>query len=138
MKTPSHVFLVVLAGLMAALTLLAQPRSNSPFREQMRLKLGHAQSALEAITLEDFDLLRAQAGKLRNLSEQPGWKLFDTAEYAEQSLVFKRNVDDLAKAARERNLDAATLAYARVTFSCVECHKYIRGRKVASAARLRD
>lgn len=134
MKTASRIALVAIAGLVIALTVLAQTRSSSPFRELMRQKLDHAQSILEGIALENFELIGVHAGKLRALSEQPGWILFDTAEYAQQSLLFKRNVDGLSKAARDHNLDAATLAYTKVTFSCVECHKYIRDRN-ASALR---
>jgi cytochrome c556 len=119
-----------MAVLAALVTVLAQPRNELPSKVLMRQKLDHAQSALEAITLENFELLAVHAGKMRALGEQPSWNLFDTAEYAEQSLLFKRNVDQLSKAARERNLDGATLAYTKVTFSCVECHKYIRDRKV--------
>ena len=37
------------------------------------------------------------------------------------------------KAAKEKNLEAATLAYVRVTMSCVNCHKLVRGKLVASA-----
>jgi hypothetical protein len=124
--------ILVIAGFGAVLTMLAQPRNDSPSKQLMRQKLDHAQSALEAITLENFDLLGVHASKMRALSEQPSWNLFDTAEYAEQSLLFKRNVDQLSKAARARDLDAATLAYTKVTFSCVECHKYIRDRQSGS------
>lgn len=124
--------LLAAVGLVVALSLFAQTRTTSPFKEQMRQKLDHSQSVLEGIALENFESIAAHAAKLRALSEQPGWNLFDTADYAEQSLLFKRNVDGLSKAARDHNLDAATLAYTKVTFSCVDCHKYIRGRKVAS------
>ena len=129
---PRIVFLTV-AGLVGLLVVFAQTRETSPFKELMRRKLDHSQSVLEGIALENFDLIRVHAAKLRALSEQPGWVLFDTAEYSEQSLLFKRNVDKLSKAARDQNLDATTLAYTKVTFSCVECHKYIRDRQMAVA-----
>jgi hypothetical protein len=134
MKTGHPIFLSISAGLFAFLTVVPQTRLSSPFRDLMRQKLDHSQSVLEGIVREDFELIDVHAKKLRVLSEQPGWVLFDTAEYADQSLVFKRNVDALSKAARARNLDAATLAYTKVTFSCVECHKYIRDRKAAALA----
>lgn len=104
----------------------------TPGREFMRQKLGHAQSALEGIAMENFDLVATHAAKLGALSTEAAWRVFDTAEYAHQSMLFKRQADSLAQAAREHNLDAATLAYTKMTFSCVECHKYIRGRKAAS------
>ncbi len=117
--------------LLFGFTLLAEPRAISPGRDFMRQKLDHAQSVLEGITSEDFVLISVHANKLAAMSDQPDWRALDTAEYAQQSALFKRTAEALGKAARERNLDAATLAYTKMTFSCVECHKYIRTRKVA-------
>jgi hypothetical protein len=51
--------------------------------------------------------------------------------------VFRRHVNSLVKAAKDRNLDAATLGYVRMTMSCVDCHKLVRGKLVASAGGLR-
>lgn len=132
MKTKTRLMLFASILLIAVLTVWSQFQSVESSKILMRQKLDDAQRVLEAISLENFELLATHAGKLRKLSEQPSWNLYDTAEYAEQSLIFKRNVDALTKAAKDRNLDAATLAYTKVTFSCVECHKYIRGRKTLS------
>lgn len=41
-------------------------------------------------------------------------------EYANKSLVL---------ASKEKNLDAATLAYMELTVSCVNCHKIVRDVK---------
>lgn len=119
------------AAILILTVLAAQPQQNQPTREMMRVKLEHAQSVLEGITMSDFALIRNHAAKLGALSEQPGWRAYDTPEYAQQSLLFKRTVDSLLKAGREENLEAATLAYTKMTFSCVECHRYLRGRTVA-------
>lgn len=113
------------------LALFAQPRSSTPTQEMMRQKLDHAQSVLEGITMNDFALVRNHAAKLGALSQEAGWRAYDTPEYAQQSMLFKRNVDALLKAGKEENLDGATLAYTKMTLSCVECHKYIRTRRVA-------
>ena len=80
--------------------------------------------------MEDFESIAIHARKLRAMSDQAGWRTFENPDYVQQSEIFRRQVDALVKAARERNLDGATLAYTKITFSCVECHKYIRGRKV--------
>ena len=100
----------------------------------MREKLDHAQSVLEGITLENFDLIAGNAAKLAALSQEAGWHASDTPEYAQHSAIFRRNVEALKRAARERNLDGATLAYTKMTFNCVECHKYLRNRKMALLA----
>jgi len=120
------------ALLLALINLIAQTRSTSPTKELMRQKLDHAQSVLEGITLENFDLIAGHAAKLGALSQEAGWRAGDTPEYAEHSAIFRRNIEALKKAARERNLDSATLAYTKLTFNCVECHKYLRNRKIAA------
>ena len=48
--------------------------------------------------------------------------------------MFRRQANALTKAAQEKNLDAATLAYVRLTMSCVDCHKFVRGKIIANAA----
>ena len=133
MKTRlSLVALLVLGG---ALGLLGQNREHSPTKELMRKKLDHAQSVLEGITQEIFELVAGNAARLGALSQEAAWRASDTPEYANYTVNFWRSVEGLKKAAQERNLDAVTLAYTKMTFSCVDCHKYLRNRKVASVSK---
>lgn len=128
--------LILAAALLASLAAFApstRPQAGLPVHELMRKKLDHAQSVLEGITLENFDLIAGHAAKLRALSQEAAWRAHDTPEYAEHSAIFRRNVEALQRATRDRNLDAAALAYTKMTFNCVECHKYLRDRKVAFA-----
>ncbi len=67
------------------------------------------------------------------MTQEADWRLFENPDYDQQSLAFRRQVDALVKAAKDKNLDAATLAYVRMTMSCVDCHKLVRGKLVASA-----
>ena len=119
---------VVLAGVIG---LLAQ-QDRSPTRDLMRKKLDHAQSVLEGITMENFDLIAGNAARLGALSDEAPWRASDTPEYLSHSRNFRRNVEALKKAARERDMDAAVLAYTKLTFNCVECHKYLRNLRVAA------
>ena len=118
--------------LLALVRLIAETQSVSRTRDLMRKKLDHAQSVLEGITLENFDLVAGNAAKLGALSQEAAWRASDTPEYVEHSAIFRRNVEALKRAAEERNLDGATLAYAKLAFNCVECHKYLRNRKIAA------
>ena len=118
--------------LVGIIGIIAQPQPGSPTKELMRKKLDHAQSVLEGITLENFDLIAGNAARLGALSQEGAWRARDTPEYAEYSVSFRRNVEALKKAAQERNLDGATLAYTKLTFSCIACHKYLRNQKIAS------
>jgi len=47
-------------------------------------------------------------------------------EYRTQLRLFEFADRELIRAAAEKNLDAATLAYNQLTVSCVNCHKIVR------------
>ena len=88
---------------------------------------------LEGLATEDYDLIITKGTRLSAMSKEAGWRVFENPDYDHQSVTFRRHVDSLVKAARDKNLDDATLAYVRVTMSCVDCHKLVRGKLVASA-----
>jgi cytochrome c556 len=123
---------------MAAIALIAfnqssaQPQIPMGTKEFMREKLEHAQKVLEAITMEDFDTALARARKLSAMTQDAKWQAFQNPDYVQFSAAFRRNADALAAAARQKNIDGATLGYVRLTMSCVECHKFVRGKLVAS------
>ena len=122
-------FLVLAVGLMVS---SAQNKKLRAMKKFMRDKLELAQGILEGLSVENYDLITSRAQRLSAMSQQADWKVFENPDYEQQSLAFRRNVDSLTKAAKNKNLDGATLAYVRVTMSCIECHKYVRGRLVAS------
>jgi hypothetical protein len=55
------------------------------------------------------------------------WIRADTPEYQTMLRDFLYANKSLTLAAREKNLDAATVAYLQLTLSCVNCHKVVRG-----------
>ena len=111
--------------------LIAEPRKSTPLQDFMRQKLEHSKGVLEGLATENFDLIAKNAEKLRAMSQGPGWKSYDNPGYAWRINLFRRNVDALVKSATDRNLDGATLAYVNLTMSCVECHKFARGKESA-------
>jgi len=125
---------VVVAGMLAVGLAFstAQNKKSRATKEFMRDKLELTQGILEGLSVENFDLILSRAQRLSAMSQEVTWKVFENPDYEQQSIAFRRNVDALTKAAKNKNLDGATLAYVRVTMSCVECHKYVRGRLVAS------
>ncbi len=117
----------------AALTLgLTPPKLTPAAKQLMREKLVLSQGILEGISTADFDLLVSKASRLSGISRESGWPTFDNPDYQQQSALFRRQVDQLVKAAKDQNLDAATLAYVRMTMGCVDCHKVVRGKTAAS------
>jgi cytochrome c556 len=128
--------LLLLVALLAAASLsvaLAQSKRNRAAKEFMREKLELSQRVLEGLATEDYDLIIAKGRRLSAMSQEADWRVFENPDYEQQSAAFRRHVDSLVKAAKDKNLDAATLAYVRVTMSCVDCHKLVRGKLVASA-----
>lgn len=121
--------LVVVVGLTAG---SAQTRRNRAAKDFMRDKLELSQRVLEGLANEDYDLIIAKGTKLSAMSRDADWRVFENPNYDQQSAIFRRHVDSLVKAAKDKNLDAATLAYVRVTMSCVDCHKLVRGKLLAA------
>lgn len=95
----------------------------------MRAKLVQAQQAMEGLVLEDLQLVAKSAQEMSLLSQDASWQVLQTTEYMRRSEEFRRSADALKEAARQKNLDGATLAYIDVTLKCVECHKFVRTTK---------
>ena len=121
---------VILVGSLTAA--IAQSKRERAAKEFMRDKLELSQRVLEGIVTEDYDLIIARGTKLSAMTKEADWRLFENPNYDQQSVTFRRHVDSLVKAAKNKDSDAATLAYVRMTMSCVDCHKLVRGKLVAS------
>ena len=100
----------------------------------MQHKLQYSQAVLRGIALQDFPLIQTNAVQLVKLSHLNGWQVNHSEEYALFSMEFRRHAESLAKAAKSRNIDAAALAYTQLTFSCVSCHKHLRGDTATRAS----
>lgn len=109
-----------------------EPNKVGPF---MKAKLDHANRLLEGIALGDFDLIGKNADKLSLLSLESNWKVLQTADYVQHSIAFRGSLDALEKAAKDKNLDSAALAYVDMTMRCVACHKHVRDVRMAIAPR---
>ncbi len=131
MKT--NLLSIVIGVLALGLTLsLAQSKRSRAAKEFMRDKLELSQKVLEGVATEDWDLVITKGTKLSAMTEEADWRVFENPNYDQQSKTFRQHIDSLVKAARKKDLDAATLAYVRMTMSCVDCHKAVRGKLVAS------
>jgi hypothetical protein len=97
----------------------------------MKLKLDHSERVLEGLALEDYERIAKHAGAMALLSQESSWQVLQTEEYLQQSMEFRRTAHALREAAREKNIDGATLAYMELTMKCVSCHKYVRQVRTA-------
>jgi hypothetical protein len=125
--------LVAFCALVAlALTNSARTAQQGPVSEFMKAKLKHSQRILAGLALEDFKEIASGAREIIELSQASSWQVFDTEDYLLHSADFRRAAQALEYAAKNRNLDGATLAYVDMTMKCVKCHKYVRGVRMAN------
>ncbi len=98
----------------------------------MRKKLESAQHVLEGLALEDFDLILKGAKELKTTSAAAEFMVIHDPLYTEHADDFRRVIEKMEKAGKEKRIDGATLAYMDMTMTCVECHKYVRNVLIAN------
>jgi len=122
--------LVVL--LSASIGIAASPSGQAPqLNSVMREKLVQAQQILAAVVTSDWPSLETHSRELERLTTDPRWMVLKYPEYARHSSEFVLAVQDLRRAAAQRDLDKAPKAYVAVTLKCVECHRYLARSRVA-------
>jgi hypothetical protein len=104
----------------------------------MRKKLEHSNKVLEGITTADYKMISKNAEDLIAISQEAEWQVIKTPRYEVFSNDFRRSGEDLVKAAKEKNVDAAALAYVDLTLTCVKCHKHVRDERMTSLPDLPD
>jgi hypothetical protein len=98
-------------------------------REFMRSKLELSKNVLEGLSLEQYATIEKNAKSLKLLSQAAEWEvptIPNASDYVALTTEFQRYADDLAKNAKQGNIDGATLAYLKLTMNCIQCHKYVR------------
>jgi len=120
-----------LIGLAVALAWLAASqteREAKPSQEIMWKKLDLSHGALDAIALDDFEALEAYASDLVTLSLAGELNVSDTETYRQKSREFREAAQALGRAARDRETEAAALAYVDLTLRCLSCHRDLGAR----------
>ena len=122
----------MLAAALLAGSVAAVPAQTPDTGRLMREKLTHSQKILEAIMTSDFASLQRESAALVRATELPAWSVLKSPEYLRQSAAFVRANQDLQDAAKARDLDAAALDYVALTLTCFQCHKHIKGIRIAA------
>ena len=107
----------------------AQDESPQPLAKFMQLKLDYAKEILAGLTTNDHEKVAKNAEALRLLSLESTWNAISTEEYLDHSRDFRSSAKAILNAAKEKNIERATLGYVTMTVGCVECHRYIRDQK---------
>ena len=100
-----------------------EPKKSSLW---MRQKLQASQAILAGLADADFDAIRQNAQAMSLMEYLEKSLRADIPGYRTQLRLFEFADRELIRAARENNIDAATLAYTQLTISCVNCHKIVR------------
>jgi hypothetical protein len=120
---------VVIAAVAAGPSSSAQ---TSRLGQVMRTKLDHSQRILEAVVTSNWLLLDRESRAMAAVVRDPAWPALAMPEYIRYSEAFLRATDDLAEAARLRDLESASLGLVSLTTSCVSCHRYLARARIAS------
>ena len=121
----------IVIALSAFLGLAASSSQGPEVNQVMREKLNHAQKILEAVVTSDWVSLETHSRELEQLTNDPRWMVLKYPEYARHSSAFVRAVQDLHRAAAQRDLEKTPQAYVAVTLRCVECHRYLARLRIA-------
>ncbi len=113
-------------GIVVYSQVYSQQPGSKPLKPFMQMKLEPAKQILEGIVNEDFDMIDRSAQRISALTFDENWMTLQTASYRQHSQDFQRSVAAIAEAARNKNLDAATLGYMQMTLYCVQCHRSLR------------
>ena len=97
----------------------------------MRKKLEASAEILEGLTAEDSKLIIKGARALVEMSNAEKWKVRNDVMYRQFSGEFQRSAQSLLEAAEKENFDAAALKWIDTTMKCLECHKFVRGMRLA-------
>jgi hypothetical protein len=111
---------------------IAAPPSKSAMDELMQQKLAAVQSALEAVTREDYEHLHAVCSEMIALSHKEAWERMASPRFVQDTADFAAAVEFMDRMSAARDPEGISLAFARVSMTCAECHRHIRAPKIAA------
>jgi hypothetical protein len=122
---------LIVIVLIASVAATAAAAQTIGLNRVMRAKLEHAQQILGDVVTSNWSGLERHSQELRRAAEDPAWAVLTTPEYVRHTAAFLRASEDLLEAAKQRDLEAAPLAYVSLTMSCVQCHRYVARTRIA-------
>lgn len=98
----------------------------------MAAKLTHSQKILEGLVTQDFEEVEKAAKALSGISLNPAPEFSKAGDKSDQQvyehfrLEFARQVTQLQRHARRKELEATAYVQQNLTATCIACHDYIR------------
>lgn len=118
--------LAAVGAVLATTPHVLTPQDDTTKRTLMRAKAGYAHRLLDAVVQENFEVMEDQAFRLKAVTETADWDAMEAPRFVRESDAFIRATDQLFRAARDKNGNAAALAYVDLTLRCVKCHRLLR------------
>lgn len=109
----------------------AEKAKNAELSVFMRKKLEASNKILEGLCTEDMSLVQEGASALRELSTAEKFRVSNDVMYRQFSTEFQSLTQELIKAAESGNQDRVALKWMDATMSCMDCHRFVRGMRVA-------
>ncbi len=129
-KWTRRIAVAALAGVLISGGVYVLAGAQREYRAQnkalMRMKLAWSDGVLEGLTLEKFDQVSRNALRLRDLTHSNLWYTMRQPEYMRLTTNFQHSAEGVYNAAVDKNLEAATEAYTKMTRACVDCHHLVR------------
>lgn len=97
----------------------------------MRKKLEASAQVLEGLATDDLTLVQAGARQLNELSTAERWRVSTDPMYRQFSGEFRQITQQLIQAAEDGNVDRAAMKWMDATISCLDCHRFVRGMRIA-------
>jgi hypothetical protein len=110
-----------------------EAREALALKEFMRKKLAASNQILEGLCTEDLALVKAGALQMQEMSNAERWRVSNDVMYRQFSADFREITQGLADAAEAGNADRVALKWMDATMSCLDCHRFVRGMRVAGA-----
>ena len=104
---------------------------EQPLSKFMKQKLVSSEQILRGLMMDDMQLVQSSAKKLLRMSRSEGWRASNDMLYLQHSIKFQNAADDLLNKAKARSMDGVSLAWIKVTMSCINCHEWVRDTALA-------
>jgi hypothetical protein len=113
---------------------IAESSAQTPLQMAMREKLTQSQRLLADVITADYEGIYKNASPLARISETEiaSWQARSNPDYIRNAVLFLDSVKGMRDAAVARDIEAARLEYVNLISSCVRCHTYVRGARIAS------
>ena len=105
------------------------PKNLTPEQEMdfwMAKKLDYSKAILEALTMGNYGRLGTEAERLRVVGKFYGVVKSKNEDYRLQMSTFDLATRELVSSAKRKSAEGASLAFNRLTNSCVNCHQLLR------------